>query len=400
MRILMLAPEPFFQPRGTPISVYFRLKALSDLGHKVDLVTYPLGEDKVFDGVKIFRVPSLPFIKKIRIGPSFVKILLDCLLYFKARQLLGSTPYDIIFSHEEAAWLGTGLAKRKRIPHLYDMHSSLPQQLENFRFSRSKILKKMFASLERYVLRNSSSVIVICQDLMHKLEQEGAAFKATLIENFLDFEPATACKTEEIDRQRMKYASPQEKIIMYAGNFEFYQGILLLLEAVALLKDKPVVLLLVGGNPDHVEAMKEKASEFCISDRVFFTGQVPPSQVPMYIRLADALVSPRISGTNTPLKIYSFLKSGKPVVATDLWTHTQILNDKISILAQPEPQSLADGILFALFNPQAALRARAAKRQADEIFTYENYKRKITNALEMAIYHQRKEKSRPQTQNP
>ncbi len=53
MNILMLAPEPFFQPRGTPISVYFRLKALSDLGHSVDLVTYPRGGDVAFPGLSI-----------------------------------------------------------------------------------------------------------------------------------------------------------------------------------------------------------------------------------------------------------------------------------------------------------------------------------------------------------
>jgi glycosyltransferase involved in cell wall biosynthesis len=386
----MLAPEPFFQPRGTPISVYFRLKALSDLGHEVDLVTYPLGEDKNFQGLKIHRVSSLFILKKIKVGPSFTKILLDFLILCKARRLLRARPYEFIFSHEEAAWFGTALAKKKKIPHLYDMHSSLPQQLENFRFSRSKILKKIFSSLERYVLRNSKSVIVICPDLFQKLEREGVASKATLIENFLDFEPASAYKKEQIAQERQKYAAPLEKIILYTGNFEPYQGIFLLLEAMAILKEKPVVLLLVGGNPDHVQVMKKKAAELRISDRVFFAGQVPPSQVSMYIMAADVLVSPRISGTNTPLKIYSFLKSGKPVVATNLWTHTQVLNDQISVLVEPEPKSLADGIYFALFDPQAIQRARAAKSLADEKFTYGNYKKNVAQALEKAIHHQKK----------
>ena len=70
MKILMLAPEPFFQPRGTPISVYFRLKALSDLGHAVTLVTYPLGENVPFPGLVIRRSPNLFRVRKIKIGPS------------------------------------------------------------------------------------------------------------------------------------------------------------------------------------------------------------------------------------------------------------------------------------------------------------------------------------------
>jgi glycosyltransferase involved in cell wall biosynthesis len=399
MKILMLAPEPFFQPRGTPISVYFRLRALSDLGHEVDLVTYHLGEDKSFDGLTIHRIPSLFFIKKIRVGPSPVKVLLDFLLFFKARRLLRSKTYQMIFSHEEASWMGTALAKRKRIPHLYDMHSSLPQQLENFRFSRSRIIKNIFSSLERYVLQNSDSVIVICPDLLQKLERDGLAYKATLIENFLDFDHPSYT-AEQIVKERQRYAPSREKIILYAGNFEPYQGVGLLLEAAASLKEKPVVLLLVGGNPEHVEAMKKKAAVLGIPDKVFFTGQVPPSQVPKYIMMADVLVSPRISGTNTPLKIYSFLKSGKPLVATNLWTHTQVLNDRISVLVEPQPQSLAEGILFALFDPQAIQKAQAAKKVADREFTFGNYKKKISQALERAIHHQEKGTGQQQFPNP
>jgi hypothetical protein len=43
MKILMIAPEPFFEPRGTPFSEYHRIRAMLELGHTVDLVTYPFG---------------------------------------------------------------------------------------------------------------------------------------------------------------------------------------------------------------------------------------------------------------------------------------------------------------------------------------------------------------------
>ncbi len=384
MKILMLAPEPFFQPRGTPISVYFRIQALADLGHEVDLVTYHLGEDKSFPGLKIRRIPSVFFIKNIKIGPSFPKILLDILLLFKAVFLVMSNSYDIIFSHEEASWIGTALAKMKKIPHLYDMHSSLPQQLENFRFSRSRTLERIFSSLERNVLKNSRSIIVICPDLQRKIEKENAAHKATLIENFLDFDHPefTAARVSE---ERAKYASPGEKIVLYAGNFESYQGIPLFLEASAQVDEKSVLFLLVGGKPDHVKEMKEKAAELDISDKVHFTGQVAPSEVPLYIAMADVLVSPRTAGTNTPLKIYSFLKSGKPVVATNLWTHTQVLDEKIAVLVEPDPYSLAEGIRFALFDKNASERALAAKNMAETEYTRENYNKKISQALEKAL---------------
>ena len=55
MHILMIAPEPFFEPRGTPFSEYHRIRALLDLGHTVDLVTYPFGSDVAMPGLRIFR---------------------------------------------------------------------------------------------------------------------------------------------------------------------------------------------------------------------------------------------------------------------------------------------------------------------------------------------------------
>ena len=51
----MIAPEPFFEPRGTPFSEFHRIRALTDLGHQVDLVTYPFGRDIAMPGLRVFR---------------------------------------------------------------------------------------------------------------------------------------------------------------------------------------------------------------------------------------------------------------------------------------------------------------------------------------------------------
>jgi len=382
MKILMLAPEPFFQPRGTPISVYFRLRALADLGHQVDLVTYHLGEDKEFPGLKIYRTPRLFFIRKIKIGPSLAKLPLDLLLFLRAAVRLFRKNYDLIFSHEEGAFLGVLLGKMSRTPHLYDMHSSLPQQLENFGFSRSKILRAVFSRLEHFILKNSRSVIVICRDLQEQVEKEGFGRKAVLIENFLDF-PSPEYGEEDIRKKRRELAPGGEKIVLYAGNFQPYQGIPLLLEAAAKVRERAAFVLL-GGSGAELEEMKRKAVGLGMASRVVFVDKVPPAEVALFISAADVLVSPRLSGTNTPLKIYSFLKSGKPFVATNLWTHTQVLTPEISILAEPNPESLAQGIEFGLSREEAQSRASAARRLAEKNYVYPNYLQKITAVLEIA----------------
>ena len=190
------------------------------------------------------------------------------------------------------------------------------------------------------------------------------------------------------ERLRWKYTPEGEKIVLYTGNFQTYQGIPLLLEAAARVKEKSVFLL-VGGSKAEIDEMKQKAARLSIEDKIIFTGTVAPSEVSIYISLSDVLVSPRISGTNTPLKIYSMMKSGKPLVATCLRTHTQVLNEKNSILVEPDPDSLAEGISFALSSKKAQHIARSCKEFTDREYTYPKYKKKISQALELALKNSR-----------
>ncbi len=383
MKILMLAPEPFFQPRGTPISVYFRLKALSDLGHAVDLITYPIGQDVPFPGLTIKRVANLFGFRKIKIGPSLVKLPLDAQMFCAAFGKLARNRYDLIFSHEEAAFLGVILGKMFRTPHLYDMHSSLPQQLENFNFSRSALLKSAFLRMERFILKGSRSMIVICRDLLDYVRGLGFGDKTVFLENILDFNDfdPTPPGSETIAASRLEIAKESEKIVLYTGNFEPYQGVSLLIEAFGRMKEQAVLLIVGGSKADH-EPVRKRATELGFADRLVLVEKVAPTKVSIYVRMSDVLVSPRVSGTNTPLKIYAYLKSGKPVVATDLWTNSQVLTEDIAVLAQPEPEKFGAALDFALTSEEAKRRARAGADMAAREYTYAHYKGKITEAVE------------------
>jgi glycosyltransferase involved in cell wall biosynthesis len=382
MNILMLAPEPFFEPRGTPISVYFRILALGDLGHRVTLVTYPIGKDVALKGLKIIRPPNLLGIRRIKIGPSLAKLPLDFLLLLQATLEMAGNRYDLIFSHEEAAFLGVWIARIWHKPHVYDMHSSLPQQLENFEFTRSRFLVSLFRRMEHFVLRHSHSIIVICRDLMNTVAGLGYGQKAVQVENFLDF-PADKFTAEAIASKKREVAPHGEKVVLYMGNFEPYQGIPLLLRA-AQKVGPGAVFVLVGGTGRSLLEMKTLAGELGILDKTVFVNKVSPSMVPFYLELADVLVSPRTSGTNTPLKIYSCLKSGKPLVATRLWTHTQVLSERTAVLCDPDAEPFARGIEFALNSDEAQTRARAAREWAEEEYAPARYLGRISQVLELA----------------
>ncbi len=384
MRILMIAPEPFFEPRGTPFSEYHRIRALLELGHTVDLVTYPFGRDVTLPGLRIFRCARPPLMTGIGIGPSWRKLPLDFFLLLSscARAMRGS--YDAVHSHEEGSWFGVILAAILRLPHLYDMHSSLPQQLTNFAYSRSRFVKATFGWLERFVIRRSRVVIVICPQLEEVVRGIDAHVPAVLIENAPGSGDAPSEGSGLAVRRALNIA-PDVPLVLYTGTFEAYQGLdLLFASMTTVLATRPDArLVLAGGQPDQIEAARRQAMAAGIGAATVFAGQRPAEEIPAYLDASDVLVSPRSLGTNTPLKIYQYLRSGRPIVATRLLTHTQVLDDDVAILTEPTPAAFGAGVLGAIVDPARgrAVGARA-RHLAETKYSYEAYLARTRQACE------------------
>ena len=386
MRILMIAPEPFFEPRGTPFSEYHRIRALLDLGHTVDLVTYPFGTDVEMPGLRIFRAARPPFVKHVKIGPSIAKLFLDMTLTLAAINRARKGHYDAVHSHEEGAAIGVAISAVLGIPHLYDMHSSLPQQLENFAFSRSAILRWMFQRLERTAIKRSRVTIVICPHLQETARKVAPEARTVLIENAPGSGEAPVQGSGNAIRASLGLdrATP---IVVYTGTFEPYQGLDLLLAAATIVRrERPDVrFVLAGGKPDQVSRAKANAAA-AGADGLIFTGEQPAESIPGYLDAADVLVSPRSTGTNTPLKIYQYLRSGRAIVATRLLTHTQVLSDEVAILTAPDANAFAQGILRAINDPLSARRiGEAAKRLAETRYTYEAYLQRTREACDALV---------------
>ncbi|MFN2446057.1 MAG: glycosyltransferase [Vicinamibacterales bacterium] len=383
LRILMLAPEPFFEPRGTPFSEYHRIKALGELGHSVDLVTYPIGRDVALPNLRIFRSLRPPFVTKVPIGPSITKIVLDALMVLTIARRAFTTRYDVIHSHEEMGLVGVWLARWLKLPHLYDMHSSLPQQLSNFTYSRSRLLCALFTWGEGQMIHHSRVVVTICQELQDLVTAMGAGERSLLIENVMGGDVEDRAMQTPADIRSRWSIPPAAPVALYTGTFEPYQGVELLVRAAAHLAASHATLrvLVVGGEPDQVARMRALANEVGAASVLLFAGQQPAREIPAFVATADLLVSPRIRGTNTPLKIYSYLRSGKAIVATRLRTHTQVLDDNVARLVEPDEAQLAAAIADLLDRPgERARLAAGARRLAGEKYSREAYLRRTAEA--------------------
>jgi glycosyltransferase involved in cell wall biosynthesis len=182
--------------------------------------------------------------------------------------------------------------------------------------------------------------------------------------------------------------SASTPVVLYTGTFEAYQGLDLLFEAMAEVHATvpEARLLLAGGQPDQVDKARQQARAAGIEAITIFAGERPSAEMPGYLLACDALVSPRSRGTNTPLKIYQYLRSGKPIVATRLLTHTQVLSDDTAILTGTSPREFADGILAALLErDRAAAIGQRARELADTKYTYEAYLERTRQACEALL---------------
>ncbi len=170
-------------------------------------------------------------------------------------------------------------------------------------------------------------------------------------------------------------------LLMYVGNLERYQGIDLLLDSfkLALSQVEAAHLVIIGGAEEHIHHYQQRSQQLGLSNHVHFVGKRPVEHLAQYLEQADIVVSPRTLGDNTPMKLYSYLDSGKALLATDLPTHTQVLTSRVAWLAAPNASEFSQGIVHLIQNPhlreQLGEEARALVAQNH---TYEAFSSKLT----------------------
>jgi len=384
MRALVVAPQPFFSPRGTPFSVYYRTLIMAELGLNIDLLTYGEGQDVDIENTRIIRIPRFGWLGKVKTGPSMLKLFLDFSVVLRTLGLLIRNRYDVVHAHEEAVFFCRFLKPLFRFNLVYDMHSSLPQQLSNFHYTESRLIHGLFKRLEDSSINTADAVITICPDLANYVDSIiDDSSKHFLIENSI-FEPVRISSNSGEDASAPSDVShnipKNKKYVVYAGTLERYQGIALLISAFRLASEQleNAFLIVVGGSDDQVHKFRSLADAEGLQEMSVFTGRLPQSQAARYSEMADVLVSPRTDGTNTPLKIYQQLASGKPLVATDIYSHTQVLSNEVAFLAPPDPESLGDAIISAMSDAHLVKqKVTKALRLYEEQYSRASYVRKL-----------------------
>ena len=271
------------------------------------------------------------------------------------------TRYDLVHAVEESAFIAAALEPLTGVPYVYDMDSSLAEQMIDT-YPGLRLVGPVLRRCEGVAVRGAQRPDRVRDAPGHRTRPPPGT-PVGRVEDTTLLPPANAPTGS-------KHLPPETEgapVALYVGNLERYQGIDLLLEGFRHTLDQmdQARLVIVGGRQDDIEHYGRRASALGIGQAVHFLGPKPVSELGDLLREADVLVSPRLKGTNTPMKIYSYLDSGTAVLATRLRAHTQVLSDRTAYLVDPEPFALGSGLAALLRDD--SLRERLAAEAKDHV---------------------------------
>lgn len=342
MKILVLAPQPFYQDKRGAISLKNMLESLVAANHDVTAMVYPQGEHITIPGCRILRVQKLFPLKWVQPGYSWTHIFYDNVMRKMSARLMKQEKFDMIHAMEGGMSMARKLSKRFNVPYVYNMAYSLPREVGK-KFIDLPLLKTFLTQREKRAIRKSAGVLVPCKNLEEIARSYGGSVPVQLLSDMTMLSPETVTKkTRKTNLRTPKGVTT----VMHVGNLEAHQGLDLLIEgfSLAYMDKERVQLVVIGGNRANIAKLKSKAKHLGVQDGIRFLGPRPAKELGSYFAQADILISTATNRYVTPGILTTYLDSGCPVLATRHPIHDSVLNDSVALLVDPVDTEIAAGI--------------------------------------------------------
>lgn len=250
-------------------------------------------------------------------------------------QLIRAHQPDLVHAHSPAlnGLAALRAARRHHVPVVYEVRAFWEDAAVDHGTTREGSLRyRLTRALETHVLKHAAQVTCICEGLRKDIQARGIAGEdITVIANAVDADRFSIIGARDSAlEQSLDLAGKQ--VLGFLGSFYAYEGLDLLIDALALLRDRlpDLRLLLVGGGPQE-NNLKAQADARGVSDRVRFVSRVPHSEIDRYYSLVDVLTYPRhpmrLTELVTPLKPLEAMAQGRLVLASDVGGHHELIRD-------------------------------------------------------------------------
>lgn len=388
MKILGIAPTPFFADRGCHMRILGEIQALQRRGHEVLLVTYHLGRD--IDGVPTVRAKNVPWYNKLEAGPAMGKFYLDWLLLLKTIEAIHSFNPDVIHGHlHEGAFIGQ-LARaitRRPLPVVFDVQGSLTLELDSYGWlNKMPFVRPLFWLVEKHITHHSEQCVGSNVDVGVFL-QERMGLPASRVHTIIDgvhmgFFDGSAGR----DLKAELGIDPSRPIVLYTGALLASKGTDNYFKAIPeVLAQIPNAFFLVVGYP--VEQSQALVQSLGVGEHVKFMGQVDYFELPDYLAIGDVAVDPKedVAGEASG-KIINYMGGGLAVACFDNANNRAFLGDTGAFAPQATPSGLAQAIVDLLRDPATCkAKGQAARQRVAEVFSWEAGGRRYEEVFQAAL---------------
>jgi glycosyltransferase involved in cell wall biosynthesis len=388
MKILGIAPTPFFADRGCHMRILGEIQALQRRGHEVLLVTYHLGRD--IEGVLSLRTKKVAWYDKLEAGPALGKFYLDLLLLAKTISAIRGFRPAVIHGHlHEGALIGI-LARAftgSRAPVVFDVQGSLTGELDSYGWlNKVPFVRPLFRAVEGFINRRShqlvGSNVAVSESLVREMGLPAERVH-TIIDGvhmgFFDGSGRTDLKAH--------LGIPEDRpVVLYTGALLASKGVNNFFEAIPhVLQKEPRAFFLVVGYP--VEESHKLVAQLGVSQHCLFVGQVDYFELPDYLKIGDVAVDPKEEvAREASGKIINYMGGGLAVACFDGANNRRFLGDTGAFAPTPNPQGLAQAILSLLADPEACRRkGDAARRRVELEFSWEAGGRMYEEVFQRAL---------------
>lgn len=388
MKILVVAPTPFFSDRGTHIRILEEALALERRGHEITIATYHIGRDlpaELKTRVDVRRIRRLLFwYKKLEAGPDWQKIILDLLLIKKTFFLARTKRPDIIHGHlHEGALIGWLVQKAlfwRNIKLVADFHGSLTKEMVSHSYLRASGLLALFRKIEQMIDSLGHQAVTSSwgnTEEIRSIRKDGRVITVP--------DGVTVARYDALPEKkdlRKKYGFPEDRLLVtYAGAFVANKGIRYLIEAIpqVLEKDPRAHFVFAGFPWNEAEPLFRHASWM---DRVTIITPLAYFSLPEILKASDIGVDPKEPAQTRQAsgKMLQYMGASLPVVCFDAPNNREYAGNGAEYASRVSGEALSEAILVLAADEELRKKKGALNYQrASEKFSWEKTAEQLEN---------------------